>query len=487
VSSPIQAAPVVETTLGALRGHAAQGVERFLAVPYAAPPVDDLRWRPAHPAQPWQGLRDATVHRFDAPQNRPWWESTASAQPTSEDCLTLNVWRPAGTRAGAGLPVLVWIHGGAFVMGSASQAVFDGSAWAREGVLFVSLNYRLGRFGFFTHPAIHHDGGGNWGLGDQAAALQWLQRNLEGLGGDAGQVTLFGESAGGFSVLALMLAPEARGLFQRAIVQSAAARQHVATVDEALACGEEFARRAGLRRPDPQALRGLAAQRLVGSLDIITMERGRYSGPMIDGRWLPRHPMAALAEPPHRLVPLIVGSTSDELGQLPWMLARRMRRDALAGLRSSRAELEAAYGSRAAFKADFVSDLGFVEPAREVARRALAAGAPVWLYRFDCVPAADRGRLRGARHTLELPYLFASFGAAGIAATADDRRDADRLRAYWLAFVRSGRPEPEHLPRWPRFDGSDTALAFRPGTATVVPQRTAVLDALAAAHPLDHD
>lgn len=478
-----EGAPRVETALGALQGRGQQGVERFLAVPYAAAPVGPLRWRQAHPAEPWSGLRDATEHRFDAPQTRPWWERTASGQATSEDCLTLNVWRPAGTRAGARLPVLVWIHGGAFVMGSASQPVFDGAAWAREGVVFVSLNYRLGRFGFFTHPALHHDGAGNWGLGDQAAALRWLQDNLDAFGGDPARVTLFGESAGGFSVLALMLAPEARGLFHRAIVQSAPARQVVASVADALACGEAFARGAGLRSADPQALREAPVKRLVGALDIITLERGRYSGPLLDGRWLPRHPLAALSAPPHPLVPLMVGSTSDELGQLPWMLARRMRREALAGLHSSRAELEAAYGDRASFNADFVSDHGFVEPAREVARRASAAGAPVWLYSFDCVPSTERGRVRGARHTLELPYLFDSFDAAGLAATPEDRRDADRMRTYWLAFVREGRPEPNQGPRWPRFDGADVAFAFQPGQPDLVALRTPVLDALAAAHP----
>lgn len=485
-AEPHAANPVVETTLGALRGQAVRGVERFLAVPYAAPPVGDLRWRAANAAAPWRGLRDACAHRFDAPQNRPWWERTASRQSTSEDCLTLDVCRPAGTRPGARLPVLVWIHGGAFVMGSSSQPVFDGAAWAREGVLFVALNYRLGRVGFFTHPAIHHEGAGNWGLGDQAAALRWLQDNLDRFGGDAGNVTLFGESAGGLSVLALMLAPAAQGLFHRAIVQSAPARQHVASVAEALACGEAFAQRAGLRQPDPRALRALPVQRLVGSLDIITMERGRYSGPMIDGRWLPRHPMAALGVSPHLLVPMIVGCTSDELGQLPWMLARRMRRDALAGLRLGRADLEAAYGSRAAFRADFVSDHGFVEPAREVARRAHAAGAPVWLYRFDCVPAADQARVRGARHTLELPYLFDSFEAAHIAASPEDLRDAKRLRAYWLAFVRHGRPEPAQMPHWPRFDrADDVALVFKPGATALASQRSPVLDAIGAAHPPD--
>lgn len=483
---PGPADPVVETALGALRGRADGGVERFLAVPYAAPPLGELRWRHAHPAEPWTGLRDATVHRFDAPQNRPWWDRTASRQPTSEDCLTLDVCRPAGTRAGARLPVLVWIHGGAFVMGSSSQPVFDGAAWAREGLLFVALNYRLGRVGFFTHPAIHHDGAGNWGLGDQAAALQWLQQHLPAFGGDPGNVTLFGESAGGLSVLALMLAPAARGLFHRAIVQSAPARQPIATVDEALACGEAFARHAGLRRPDPQALRALPLRRLVGGLDILTMERDRFSGPMIDGRWLPRPPLAALAAPPHPLVPLIVGSTSDELGQLPWLLARRMRREALAGLRHDRATLEAAYGGRAAFKADFVSDHAFVEPAREVARRAAATGAPVWQYRFDCVPQVDQGRVRGARHTLELPYLFDSFEAAGIAAAPDDLEDARRLRAYWLAFARTGRPEPPGLPHWPRHARDDErVMTFRPFANERMPQPHARLDALAAAHPPD--
>ncbi len=203
-------------------------------LPYAAPPVGPLRWRPPQAPAGWSGVRDASAYGDDCVQKRAGWDSTQSKLPVSEDCLTLNVWAPADAK---GLPVMVWIHGGGFTMGSGSQPLFDGAKLARRGVVIVTLNYRLGRFGFFAHPALTAEGAGaplgNYGLMDQVAALQWVKANIATFGGDPAKVTIFGESAGGGSVIQLMLMPSAQGLFRAAAVESGGGRDDWPTLAKA--------------------------------------------------------------------------------------------------------------------------------------------------------------------------------------------------------------------------------------------------------------
>ena len=210
-----QDAPVVRIDSGALRGITDQGVASFRNIPYAAPPVGKLRWRPPQAPRAWNKVRDASAFGPICPQNYNPSDNGVGPLPASEDCLTLNVWTPA--EVGAARPVMVWIHGGGFVNGSASAPLYDGDALARQGVVVVTLNYRLGWLGFFAHPALSAtqpgEPLGNYGLMDQIAALKWVQRNIAAFGGDPGNVTLFGESAGGMSVNKLMISPAARGLF----------------------------------------------------------------------------------------------------------------------------------------------------------------------------------------------------------------------------------------------------------------------------------
>jgi para-nitrobenzyl esterase len=226
------AAPTVSVAQGTLVGAEEGAVASFKGIPYAAPPVGDLRWRAPQPVAGWTGPRDATQYGHDCAQ-APFPPDAAPirTQP-AEDCLYLNVWKPAGAAANARLPVMVWIHGGGFVNGGTSPAVYSGAAFARDGVVLVSLNYRLGRFGFFAHPALKAEGlGGNFGFLDQIAALKWVQANVAAFGGDPANVTVFGESAGGMSMHMLLQSPLARGLFARAIIVRRRARWHHADAD----------------------------------------------------------------------------------------------------------------------------------------------------------------------------------------------------------------------------------------------------------------
>jgi len=217
------AAQDVRIDSGTLHGAAADGVSAFKGIPYVAPPVGPLRWHAPEAPPAWTGARDATGFGADCMQNL-FPGATGSGQPQSEDCLFLNVWTPAHPK-GAKLPVMVWIHGGGFVGGSSALAETDGARLAKRGVVVVSFNYRLGRFGFFAHPALTAGReGGNWGLLDQIAALRWVQRNVAAFGGDPGNVTILGESAGGESVIRLMASPAARGLFAKAIASSGGGR-----------------------------------------------------------------------------------------------------------------------------------------------------------------------------------------------------------------------------------------------------------------------
>ena len=228
-AQPASAAPRTEvrTTSGVVAGAVANGVVSWKGIPYAAPPVGDLRWRAPQPVAPWTGVRAATEYAHDCMQLPFPSDAAPLGTPPAEDCLYVNVWAPEKP-ASAKLPVMFWIHGGGFVNGGSSPSVYDGSAFARRGVVFVSLNHRLGRFGFFAHPALTkespNDPLGNYGYLDQIAALRWVRDNIAAFGGDPGNVTIFGESAGGGSVNTLLVSPLARGLFHKAIVQSGGGR-----------------------------------------------------------------------------------------------------------------------------------------------------------------------------------------------------------------------------------------------------------------------
>jgi len=475
---------------GLLRGQVSSEIAVFKGVPYAAPPVGDLRWRPPAPAAPWTGVRAAEQFGNDCMQTRPFWDATQSKQPVAEDCLTLNIWAPAKAR---GAPVMVWIHGGGFVMGSGSQPIFDGARLARRGVVVVTFNYRLGRFGFFAHPALTAEaaGGpvGDYGLMDQIAVLRWVQANIAAFGGDPANVTIFGESAGGGSVNQLMAIGAARGLFAKAIAQSGGGhdvwpRLNADLPDKpsAESVGQAFAAKAGAVGSDVAALRAIPAAKVLGGLNLLDQQEKTYSGPMVDGLLVTGSPFEAFAAGTAARVPYLVGANSDELGGIPGFLRGGMSEKAGKALGADLAAVQAAYGSKDALEAGLLSDTTFVEPARSLAGAQAAHGAPTYLYSFGYVAAGKRKPGQGAAHATDVPFVFGDLEALNEPVADDDRRMAGLIGDYWVSFARTGDPNGDGRPAWPAYaPAQDQRLEFRiDGVSAARPSNAAALDAIAA-------
>ena len=485
----------VSTDGGLLAGVTDRGVEAFLGIPFAAPPVGELRWRPPRAAPPWSDVRWATRYGSDCEQTPLPYDFAPLRSTLSEDCLYLNVWRPSGGNPGARLPVVFWIHGGGFMNGGSSAAAFDGGAFARKDVIFVSANYRLGRFGFFAVPQLtREDGGanlvGNYGLMDQIAALKWVQRNIAAFGGDPRNVTVLGESAGGTSIHVLLTSPASEGLFARAIIQSGQGRsgpageRHI-RIDKAglpslEALGLEFARRHGIAGDDPSALqrlRALPASAVNGGLNMVTYfqtdQGATFGGPSIDGRLVPESPDTAYAAGRHKRVPLIVGATSADYG-----LENTKTKDGLfVQFGAAEAQARAAYDPDGQADPNVViaaasSDWTMVEPARYVARQFAARGLPTYAYRFSYVPnAMEETWKTGAPHATDVPFAMNTVAAVlGDRSTARDARVARSMNGYWANFARTGDPNGRGLPRWPAYDsGRDELMDFaRDGQAHAV-------------------
>lgn len=477
--------PLVRTAQGALQGTVKPGVEIFKGIPFAQPPVGPLRWRPPVPAGRWTGVRDASVPAAACVQSG----ELAFAKRQSEDCLFLNVWRPAGTKAGARLPVMVWIHGGGFVRGTGAAPQYDGSHVARRGLIQVTLNYRLGRLGFFAHPALTAENPkgplGNYGLMDQIEALKWVKANIAAFGGDPGQVTIFGESAGGMAVNDLMVSPAARGLFIRAIAQSSGGRAEPMPIrgpaaQTAEGIGMIVAKRLGVTGQDKAALAALRAM----PPEKFTVDSGRsFDGeirslpafPMIDGRIMPEPPMAAFAAGREAKVPYIIGANSFEASLVTEATENP---EAVLARTGARDKVLAAYGGDVKRASqNYTTESMMVEPARALARLHARNGQQTWLYHFSYVPQVWRDKFPGLPHAGEIPYVFNTirdyettieYGRAPPAAP-EDLPIADAAIAYWTQFGKKGDPGSAGGPVWPRLTpASDDLMEFAIGGPRVV-------------------
>ena len=464
VASAPAADPIVVTQQGQVAGTASDGLSVYLGIPYAASPTGDRRWRAPAPAMAWKGTRPAKQYGSDCAQALFPLDGAPLRTTPSEDCLFLNVWTPGISRPGAKLPVMVWIHGGGFVNGGSSPAIYSGASFARDGVVFVSLNYRLGRFGFFSHPALAQEGsGGNLGFLDQIAALHWVQENIASFGGDPSRVTVFGESAGGMSVHMLLQSPMARGLFHAAIIQSGGGRDRslpMATMTSAAKTGEAFA--PGL---SAEQLRALPADRVTGDLNMMTMTQPGYSGPMIDGRTMLGTPVDIIAAGGYPGVPVIVGANSAD--GFPFV--------------TDKDEIFAPFGpdaetARAIYDPDGAktglhvathvsADQTFLEPARAAARALAEKGQTVFLYRFAHNGVKFGLLVGGAPHASELPYVFDTVQDMRDAIGAqDDDAVAKLTHRYWVNFAKTGRPDASghdgagDVPPWPAVTAGDTRV-----------------------------
>ena len=459
------------TPLGDVRGVELDGFQLYAGIRYAEAPVGDLRFRPPVPVGRWEGELDATAPGPAAPQPPPLPGSIGQSADlrTDEDCLFLNVWTPAADTGRR--PVMVWIHGGAYVMGSGD--IYNGSALVRRGdVVVVTINYRLGVLGW--HDLSHLDpslaGSGNNGVRDQIEALRWVRDNIAAFGGDPGQVTVFGESAGGGSVAALLAAPEAQGLFSRAIIQSGAVgitpdgdpERYTAELLEALDAPE-----GGL-----DALRSAPAEHLIkaqialGDLQRVGRDAAHavdFSGidlrPAIDGVVLTRTPIEALASGDHRDIPLIIGTNQDEGTLFTMLLPQLEREDVEAGLVSAvkdPARLCDALVSRGTGRpilVDLMTDTVFRIPSLRLADAHVAAGGKAWVYLFSW-PTPVFGGMLGATHALELPFMWGTLGDPNWAVFTGDEPPEDlgnAMQAAWVAFAQAGDPNGPSVPSWPPY------------------------------------
>lgn len=476
--------PVVEAPAGAVRGEARGDLNVFRGLPYAAPPVGPRRWRPPAPAAPWEGIREAT--RFGPachqPRPRPGGLYSEELPQLSEDCLTLNIWTPAGARSA---PVMVWIHGGALARGASHEGIYDGAALARRGVVVISINYRLGVLGYLAHPELSvespHGVSGNYGLLDQIEALRWVRRNIAAFGGDPGRVTIAGESAGALSVMYLMAAPDARGLFHKAILQSA---YMISTPElRERRFGEEPAEAQGVRLTQRLGVGGLAGLRAMDAAELSDKALAAGFAPFgtIDGRVLPRQLVEVFDRGEQAPVPVLAGFNSGEIRSLRFLAPPRP---------TSAAAYTAAIRERYGPLADEflrlypASDLGesilaaprdalYGWTAERLAAKQAAVGQPSFLYLFDHGYAAAKALDLHAFHASEIPYVFGTAKRTPpnwpkITQGTTETRLADAMGAYWAAFVQDGAPEVLGQPRWPAYAEGRAFMAFdgvaRPGT-----------------------
>jgi para-nitrobenzyl esterase len=428
----------------------------------------------------WQGERDAS--KFGANCAQAGWPrgSGAIAEGSSEDCLFLNLWIPAGTKPGAKLPVMVWIHGGAFVFGSGSQPDNYGNQFAKQGVILMTFNYRLGRLGHFAFPALSdehpEEPKGSYAYMDQIAALKWVQQNIAAFGGDPNNVTIFGFSAGGVSVHSLMTIPDAKGLFHKAISESGGGRDGVLTgrpirkenADplypvSAETIGINFARKHGIESTDAAALaklRALSVEEIVDGGQENDGEGGPriYSGPILDGKLVVETAESAYKAGRQARIPLIIGNTSAEIGG-GFVNASSSKEELFSRFGELDGEAKAAYdpeGNKefAEVITKFNTDWVWGEPARLAARAFVANGEPAYIYHFDYVPAAMKERMRyGAGHGSEVGYVFDNLtGRDGAPVDPKDKEVAKMMNTYWANFAKTGDPNGKGLPKWPVYN-----------------------------------
>jgi para-nitrobenzyl esterase len=464
---------VVKTQYGWVSGAVERGVAAFKGIPYAAPPRGALRWAAPQPARPWQGVRRAVDYGQDCMQRPTPGDAAPLRTRPSEDCLYINIWRPAAVSAKP-LPVMIWIYGGWYVDGGTSPAVYDGSAFARRGVVLVSFNYRLGNFGFFAFPALARAGKpeGDFAFMDQLTALKWVRRNIAAFGGDPSNVTIFGESAGGASVNALLINPQANGLFQKAIIESGGGAGWLTPerpLDGGRGSGEatdvRLARHLGVEGQGPQALdalRALPAAKIVDGLNMATLfsDTNYVGGPVVDEHIYFGAPVREYARGMGARVPVMIGTNTADLG---WMDAKSLP-VLFASFGPAASAARAAFDSTGKLTLQQVSDeIGgttwMIEPARAIARTLSARGQPVYEYRFSYIPTSMRGKWPGVWHAAEIPFVFDTVRAHyGAQTSAADQTMAREIQSYWVAFARSGRPDPAGEPAWPRYEQSTDRL-----------------------------
>jgi para-nitrobenzyl esterase len=468
--------PIVRAPAGAVQGLADGDIRVFKGLPYAQPPVGPLRWRPPKPLAAWSGIRQAARFGPACSQPAPQPKSIYSDElpGTSEDCLTLNIWTPKGARRA---PVLVWIHGGALTTGASGEAIYDGAKLARQGVVLVSINYRLGVLGWLAHPELSAESpdgvSGNYGLLDQIEALRWVRRNIAAFGGDPSNVTIAGESAGGLSVMYLMVSPPARGLFAKAIAESAymistpELKQAKYGAVSAETAGTQLAAR--LHASGVAELRAMDAQTLTNA----AARAGFAPFGAVDGRILPRQLVDVFDRGEQVRAPILAGFNAGEIRSL-----RVLAPAVPASADAYESAIRERYGDLAGAFLEVYPSTNLEESvlaatrdglygwtAERLARKQAGLGLASYLYLFDHgYPAADDAHLH-AFHASELPYVFGTADRLSPSwpkppSSAQETALSDAMIGYWTSFARNGVPQAAGQPRWPAYGTEGGYIAF---------------------------
>jgi len=476
VSAAPDPPPVVDAPAGIVRGETSGGVRVFKGIPYALPPTGPRRWTPPAPVPRWTEPRDATKYGPACVQSKARPESIYAwdLPATSEDCLSLNVWAPADVRRA---PVFVWIHGGALSGGAGSERLYDGTQLARHGVIVVTINYRLGALGYLALPALSAESplgvSGNYGLLDQIAALRWVKDNIGAFGGDAARVTIAGESAGGLSVMYLLAAPDARGLFARAIAQSA----YMISTPELRGSpfGDVAGEAAGVSLANRFGATDLAALRAMDAEAIVTKTAGSGWLPsaVVDGRVLPRQLVDVFDRGEQAKVPVLAGFNSGEIRSLRVLLP-----PAPADAAAYESRIRERYGDLAGtflerYPASRIEesmlattrDAMYGWTAERLAAKQAAAGVPSFLYVFDHGYDAAEAMGLHAFHASELPYVFGTADRTPpkwppVPKTPVETRLADAMLSYWATFARDGVPSAPGQPIWKPYGTERGSMTF---------------------------
>jgi para-nitrobenzyl esterase len=471
---------IIETKSGKVQGYVEDGVKIFKGIPFAEPPIGDLRFSPPLEKKPWKDIFDATEYGpYTLQGYTPLEDLLGKLEPQSEDCLTLNIWTPATDNRKR--PVMVWIHGGAYITGGGATPIYDGSNLAKRGdVVIVTINYRLGALGFLYIPGIT----ANVGMLDQIVALKWIKDNIDAFGGDPNNITIFGESAGGISVITLIAIPAAKGLFHRAISQSAP----ILDLNPTAKSTKDLMRELNIQEGDIEALRNIPANKIIDAQNKILAEalnkgESEVMGfrPSIDGDSIPTHPLEAIRQGAAKNIELIIGCTQDE-GKLFTKFNPLLK-----NLKDDRLELAVS----GLLKSLNISDkANFLIESYQNAREGKLPTKPmdildaIWtdyIFRIFEIRVAETQRkhqpntyfyiftwpspmFQGASHAVELPFAFGTIGGPELAMFFGKGEDAkilsEKMMDAWIAFAHSGNPNNKNIPTWPSYDSDKRSTMF---------------------------
>ncbi len=470
-STPKAINGVVKVDGGLISGSEAEGVRSYKGIPFAKPPVGDLRWKPPQTVTAWQGVRECTDYGPDCPQASYAQGSLFYSAPRkqSEDCLYLNVWTTA--KPSEKRPVMVWIHGGALTRGSGATRTYDGTAFAKKGVVLVTVNYRLGPLGYLAHPELTAESpnhsSGNYGVLDQLAALKWVQKNIAAFGGDPSRVTIFGESAGSWSVNILVGTPLAKGLFHRAIGESGGQFGPMTALKEdkkgspsAEKIGAAFAKACGA--DSLNALRQVPAEKIIEVFNNDAEGRKFRTVVNVDGWVLPDEIRNIFAQGKHNDVPVLIGSNANEMTSLttPALVPKTLadyRKRVEAQYGDLIKEFDAVYPVKS--EADMASALLgsmrdglFTLNMRTWARMTAKGRAKAYLYLFSHVPPNPNSKYLGAYHAAEIAYVFNNLNRQNTLLQESDFKLADQMQNYWVNFATTGNPNGKGLPNWTAYN-----------------------------------